>query len=246
MIAFSDIKYASYKENLLDLFLPDESASTVYIYIHGGGIEGGSYKIGNKLPDFYTSCGIAFASIEYRLYPNAKFPEYIIDCANAVKYIQDNYDFENIIIGGSSAGGYISMMLFFNKQYFIDAAVNTSKIKGYIFDAGQPTSHFNYLRFDKKVDSRSVMIDEGAPIFYLREDYPPCQPHVFFICAENDMTNRVNQTNVLITAMKQFKFPTEKLFYKIYENETHCSYLTKELYLNDTYNFIKNALGGYQ
>ncbi len=243
MKSLVDIRYGEADMNLLDMFLPDNDTSTVYIYIHGGGIEGGSRKMGEKTPIYYTDRGIAFASIEYRMYPNAKFPEYIIDCANAVKYIQDNFNFKNIFIGGSSAGGYLSMMLYFNKEYLRQANIDTSLIKGYVFDAGQPTSHFNYLRYDKKVDGRCVLVDEGAPIFFLRKDFTPDEPHVFFICSERDMTNRLNQTNTLVTAMKQFKFPVERLLFKVYMNETHCSYCQKDYYLEDTYNFIKNALG---
>ncbi len=237
-----DVKYAAPEKCLLDIYTPENvQKPPVYVYFHGGGIVEGSRKIGNKTPEFYCNNGIAFVSVEYRMYPDAKFPEYIIDCANAVKFIMDNYDFGKVIIGGSSAGGYLSMMLYFNKEYLND--VDTSRIAGYIFNAGQPTSHFSYLKFDKKVDSRCVLIDEGAPIYYLRENFSEEEPYLFFICAERDMTNRVNQHHVLLTAMKQFKFPEDKLLFKIYENETHCSYDYKDYYLNDCLDFIQKSLG---
>ena len=242
MIQTLDIKYAEPKECLLDVYLPNNSSSApVYVYFHGGGIEGGSRNIGKKIPEYFTNNGIIFVSVEYRMYPEAKFPEYIIDCANAVKFIINKFKNSKIIVGGSSAGAYLAMMLYFDKKYFAD--IDTSCIKGYIFDAGQPTSHFNYLKYDKKVDPRCVLIDEGAPLYYLRSNFSQEEPHLFFISSEHDMTNRLNQHHVLLTAMKQFKFPEEKLLFKVYENESHCSYLNKDFFLKDSLNFINKATG---
>lgn len=242
MNSFLDIKYAEHEMCVLDIYMPENYESApVYIFFHGGGIVEGSRKIGTKVPEYYCNNGIAFVSVEYRMYPDAKFPEYIIDCANAVKYIMDNYNFSKVFIGGSSAGAYIAMMLYFNKAYLKN--VDLSRIAGYIFNAGQPTSHFNYLNFDKKVDGRCVLIDEGAPLYYLRESFKEDEPYLLFICAENDMTNRVNQHHVLLTAMKQFNFPQEKITFKIYAGEHHCSYDAKDYYLQDCISFIKKALG---
>ncbi len=242
MISLLDIKYSEHEKCLLDIFLPPSAEnSPVYVYFHGGGIEGGSRKIDAKIPEFFTDNGIVFVSVEYRMYPEAKFPEYIIDCANAVKFVMEKYASSKIIIGGSSAGAYLAMMLYFDKKYLKD--LDTSRISCYIFDAGQPTSHFNYLKYDKKIDPRCVLIDEGAPIYYLREDFSQNEPYLFFISSEHDMTNRLNQHHVLLTAMKQFKFPEEKLLFKVYENESHCSYDSKDFYLWDSLNFIKKALG---
>ena len=242
MNSILDIKYAENEKNLLDIFTPENVENApVYIFFHGGGIVEGSRKISSKIPEFYCNNGIIFVSVEYRMYPDAKFPEYIIDCANAVKFISEKFNSSKIIIGGSSAGAYLAMMLYFNKEYLKN--IDLSRIVGYIFNAGQPTSHFSYLKYDKKVDSRCVLVDEAAPIYYLRENFSENEPHLFFICAEHDMTNRVNQHHVLLTLMKQFKFPEDKLSFKIYENETHCSYDCKDYYLNDCISFIKKSLG---
>lgn len=242
MNSFLDIKYADREKCFLDIYTPENCENVpVYIFFHGGGIVEGSRKIGTKVPEFYCNNGIAFVSVEYRMYPDAKFPDYIIDCADAVKYIMENYSFGKVFIGGSSAGAYLAMMLYFNKEYLKN--VDTSSIAGYIFNAGQPTSHFSYLKYDKKVDSRCVLVDEAAPIYYLRENFKEDEPYLFFICAENDMTNRVNQHHVLLTAMKQFKFPQEKISFKVYAGESHCSYDAKDYYLKDCVCFIKRALG---
>lgn len=104
----------------LDLFLPANRASfpcPLFIYFHGGGLEGGEKAISPALQAL-TKKGAAVASATYRQYPHAKFPDFLEDAANAIAFLH-NYGgpeklFHNIYIGGSSAGAYIAMMLYFN------------------------------------------------------------------------------------------------------------------------------------
>ena len=88
MITHQDIEY---EENLyLDLFLPESERFDLFVYFHGGGLEYGSRKGMDVFANTLTKSNIATASVEYRMYPNAKFPEFIQDCALAVRWLKDN------------------------------------------------------------------------------------------------------------------------------------------------------------
>ncbi len=240
----SDIKYSDNEKCILDFYCPENADKyPVYVYVHGGGIVGGDKKEVTGLAEYLLQKGIATVSVNYRMYPEAKFPDYLIDCVQAVKWLKDNYSekIEYMIFGGTSAGGYISMMLFFNKAYFETIGVKVNDFNGYIFNAGQPTSHFNYLNYDLKMDSRRVYIDEGAPIYYIDKDFEPEQPKIQIFTADNDMYNRREQTDLLVRTMTHFKFPAQNIFTKIYANSTHCSYCNNEEYLIDTYEFIRRC-----
>lgn len=244
MIARKNIAYS--QECMLELYLPENAEKPpLYIHFHGGGLEKGDYRRSPEIAAFYTENGVALASAGYRLYPRARFPDYLNDAANAVRWLleESGESFGPVVIGGDSAGAYISMMLYFDPAYLRNAGVDPKGIKGYLFNGGQPTTHFNYLHYEKQMDPRSVVIDETAPIFYVREPYahPAGEPELFFVCAENDMVNRVNQNKMLITAMEAFGFPKEKCRFKIYPGETHCSYTKKVFYLQDALDFIKKA-----
>ena len=229
------IKDIIYDQNLpeickLDLHLPDGIENPpVHIYAHGGGLVGGNKEgtavIGEKL----MKKGIAFATLNYRCYPEAKWPDYLVDSAKAVKWVFDNrekYNFAKITFGGSSAGGYIAQMLYFAEDFLKNEGVNKDEISGWMFDAGQPTSHYNYLHYDLKMDSRRVFIDKAAPLYYLTEEYsnPEKEPYITITCSDHDMVNRREQLVVMETAMLDFKFPKEKLKLVCFENTTHCSY----------------------
>jgi acetyl esterase/lipase len=111
------------------------------------------------------------------MYPDAKYPDFIYDAAEAVawtnKNMTDLFGCKNLYVGGSSAGGYLSMMLCFDKKYLASVGLDNSVIVGYLHDAGQPTAHFNVLKHSG-IDRRRIIVDESAPLYYvgIESDYP--------------------------------------------------------------------------
>ena len=110
MKIIKDICYND-KDQLLDLLLPENDVSAVLVFFHGGGIVEGC-KEWNRVPfEYLTSKNIAVASANYRMYPEAKFPDFIEDASDAVAWVFNNIknycNCDKIFVGGSSAGGYI-------------------------------------------------------------------------------------------------------------------------------------------
>lgn len=210
---------------LLDIYFPESSEKIpAFIYYHGGGLEGGGRTGFDRMAEYLTDRGIAFISVDYRMYPSAVYPEFLIDAAEAVKYIIYEYSFSSVCVGGSSAGGYIAMMLYFAKEFFVNSGVDRRLIDGYLFDAGQPTVHYNVLKYDYHLDSRRILIDKTAPLYYLDHDFSKDEPYIDILCAENDMINRREQLYVLYTGMKHFGYPENRLSFKCFDGFTHCGY----------------------
>lgn len=247
MTELKDIVYApeNGEKGLVDFYLPDTETFPLYMFIHGGGLTGGSRRRSSEMTEYLTSRGVALASVEYRLYPDAKFPDYIRDCTKAADFILHKSAVKDRIssftVGGSSAGGYISQMLYFCPDFLAEAGVGRKEICGYFFDAGQPTTHFNVLKYDRGLDPRCVLIDEAAPLFYLREPFgePGNEPVIFITASSHDMVNRREQNEMLKTAMLHFGFSKDRLFYKIYDCESHCGYVKSEEYFEDICRFVK-------
>ena len=226
MKIIKDICYgkAGHPEQYLDIYLPDSDSFKVFVYMHGGGLEAGD-KAGREVVGKYVaSQGIAFVSINYRMYPQAMYPQFICDSAEAVGWMHKNIgeygNCEGIYIGGSSAGGYISMMLCFDERYLAPYKLPADVIKGYVHDAGQPTAHFNVLR-ERGIDSRRVIIDESAPLYHIgkADSYPP----MIFIVSDNDMENRYEQIQLVLSTLKHFKYDENKIYYRLMHG-THCHY----------------------
>jgi GTP-binding protein YchF len=116
-----------------------------------------------------------------------------------------------------------------DKKYLAEVGIDADEISGYILDAGQPTAHFNVLK-EHGQDSRRVIIDERAPIFYIDDTrkYAPMQ----IFNAENDIDNRYEQTQLLMGTLKHFGHDMERVDYRYMEGFRHCRYL-KEFPEND-------------
>ncbi len=251
MKIISDISYGEYESNLLDIYLPDEEEFSVFVFFHGGGYEKGSKQM--KRDDVYPALfishlverGVAVVSCDYRMYPEAKFPEYIEDSAKAVKWVIDNISsygkMNKLFLGGSSAGAHTTMQLCFNSKFFEEAGVDKKRIDGYFHDAGQPTVHFNVLK-EHGIDSRREIVDERAPLYYigLDKEYPPMK----FVASDNDIKCRLVQTKLVIETLKHFEYDMSKVHFSLMHS-THVAYWNKadcdgeSIYGRLIYDFIK-------
>ena len=81
MRIIEDISYSIFNddEHKINLYMPEGKCRTLLVYFHGGGFVEGNRSL-DLLPHFaedMTTMGIAVASAEYRMYPNAKYPDFI-------------------------------------------------------------------------------------------------------------------------------------------------------------------------
>lgn len=102
------------KPLLLDLHIPDGGGPfPAAILIHGGGFDEGSRST-NVRPLFepLADAGFAWFSIDYRLAPDAHFPEATADVNSAIGWVKAHsaeyrLDLGRIVLIGESAGGYL-------------------------------------------------------------------------------------------------------------------------------------------
>lgn len=219
-----DVCYNEKTKQCLDIYLPKNSKFSVMVYFHGGGLKSGDKHNIKPFCDYLVFHGIAVVSVNYRMYPNAKYPDFLEDSADAVAWVFENIgkygEIRGIYVGGSSAGGYISQMLCFDKSWLSNRGIRSTNIAGFIHDAGQPTCHFNVLR-ERGLDTRRVIIDNSAPLYHICEDaqYPP----MLIIVSNDDMQNRYEQTILLVSTLKHFGH-FKKVQLKVM-NGKHCAYV---------------------
>lgn len=209
MKRINDIAYANTdcREQTLDLYLPDSKSFPVFVYFHGGGLEAGSKEDNEIYGAYFAERGIAYASVNYRKYPYAAYPDFIKDAAAATAWVFGNIrnygDCDKIYVGGSSAGAYLSMMLCFDNRYLSVHGLQPMQIAGFVHDAGQPTVHFNVLR-ERGIDTRRILVDEAAPLYHVGNaaEYPP----MLFLVSDDDMPGRYEQTRLLTATLDSFKY----------------------------------------
>jgi acetyl esterase/lipase len=243
MKTLKNINYGDgdYPQQKLDLYLPDTKAFPVLVYLYGGGLEAGSKEDLQCFSDC-TQDNIGVVIPDYRLYPAARYPEFIMDAAAAVAWTVKNIgthgECKKMFIGGTSAGAYIAMMLCMDKRYLAPYGIDPDIIGGYIFDAGQPTVHFNILR-EAGIDPKKVVVDEKAPLYYVSagRNYPP----ILTLCADNDMPNRLEQTMLLISTMKHFGY--NDVEFQLMKGYEHSGYYQEPVLRKIITGFINKHLG---
>ena len=224
MKIINDVAYGNLDAQKLDVYLPDAEAESVFLYFHGGGLERGDKDTVKRFSHYLAERNIAFVSVNYRMYPDYKYPDYIYDAAMSAKwtydYMKRELKTDKLYIGGSSAGGYLSMMLCFDKKYLASVGMDNSLVAGYFHDAGQPTTHFNILKKERGIDPHRIIVDEAAPLYHIvpGENYPPMR----FIVSDDDMKNRYEQTMLTIAALKTFNYTNVDY---VVMHGTHCHYV---------------------
>ena len=220
----------TYTENgqKLDLWLPECENFPVFVFFHGGGLKKGDKSSMDVAAPYLTAHGVAVVSANYRMFPEAVYPDFIVDCAAAVAWtkahIGEYGGNGRIYVGGSSAGGYLSMMLCFDPQWLGAHGIDPMEIAGFVHAAGQPTAHFNVLE-SRGIDPRRVIVDETSPMWHigLAGEYPP----MVFLVSDDEMENRPEQTQLMISTLRHFRYDMDKVELQMLHGGYHTFYIRK-------------------
>lgn len=191
-----------HKDLYMDIFFPEVEEYFTIVYFHGGGLVEGDKGDTHEFVKHLTKLGFAVATANYSLLTESKFPECVKDTARAVKYVKDNIKSKGILVMGQSAGAYLTLMLCLNKEYLKEVGIDNKDIIGWISDAGQPTTHFNILKYERGLDPLLQRVDEAAPLYYVNKD--TYFSHLLLLTYECDLPNRLEQNKLLMSAIKTF------------------------------------------
>lgn len=240
MRIINDITYGA---SSLDLVLPDVMPAPLFLYFHGGGLEAGDKIDFREHALLLAKRGIASASANYRMYPSARFPEFIRDAAEATAWLREHAPeyggFSGITVGGSSAGSYLSMMLYFDKSYLGTFGIDPDELSGFVFDAGQPTTHFNVLR-ERGIDTRAIRVDEASPLYFVdrQTEDPLRKAKLLFLASDNDMPCRLEQHEVLLRTMFAFGYSPARVTFRKMSGYGHCGYTGERVFADIVSSFI--------
>jgi len=191
-----------HKDLYMDIFFPEVEDFFTIVYFHGGGLIEGDKGDSHEFVKHLTKLGFAVATSNYSLLTENRFPECVKDAAQAVKYVKDNIKSKGILVMGQSAGAYLTLMLCLNKEYLKEVGIDNKEIVAWISDAGQPTTHFNILKYERGLDPLLQRVDEAAPLYYVNKD--TYFSHLLLMTYECDLPNRLEQNKLLMSSIKTF------------------------------------------
>jgi acetyl esterase/lipase len=139
-----DFPYGPAPRQRFDLYLPKAltAPASIVLFFYGGAFRAGRKSEYRVVGEALASNGIIAAVADYRIYPEARFPDFLEDGAKALAVIHARAsefggDPARIFLAGHSAGAYISVMLAANPAYLRDANADPSWIRGVIAIAGR-------------------------------------------------------------------------------------------------------------
>lgn len=109
---FEKVKYGNDALQYVNIYKnKDNKKRPLLIYIHGGSWVSGITEMRNQYIMKWAEKGFNTASISYSYAPQKVFPSQLQEMFDAVDFLYDNrdqynFDFDNIVIAGESAGGY--------------------------------------------------------------------------------------------------------------------------------------------
>jgi acetyl esterase/lipase len=190
-LAARDVAYGSDPRQKLDVYVPDNAPANapVMMFIYGGGWDNGSKNDYSFVGHAFASRGFVTVVPDYRLVPQVRFPDFVHDCADALRWVQDNAashggDLRRVHLSGHSAGAYNAMMIALDRRYGARAGVRPGLVKSVSGLAGP----YDFLPFD---DSRTIAAfgqhprpAETQPVNYAGR----AAPRVFIATGDADTT----------------------------------------------------------
>jgi acetyl esterase/lipase len=122
--ALTGVAYGKGARRGLDAYLPAASSNEapIIVLFHGGSWSAGAKEDYRFVGAALSARGFIVVIPDYRQYPDARFPAFLVDAAQAVRWARDNAallhgDARRVFVMGHSAGAHIAMMLAFDRQW---------------------------------------------------------------------------------------------------------------------------------
>ncbi len=150
----ADVAYGTSPRQRFDVYLPGNSlaeadkvvGSPLVIFIYGGSWNSGSRSDYRFAGEALAAQGFTVMVVDYRLYPEVRYPDFLQDCAKAVAYglehaRQLGADPRRVFLYGHSAGAYNVAMLALDPRWLRAVGHAPDELAGWVGLAGP----YNFL-----------------------------------------------------------------------------------------------------
>jgi len=215
----------------LDVWRPSGGAKTglpVLIFWYGGGWVHGSRSAYAFAARAYAKAGYVVVMPDYRKVPDVRFPAFLQDGAEAVKWTRDHIeaaggDPNRIAVAGHSAGAYTVAMLTLDPRWLRAEGVDPRIIKAAVGLCGP----YDFYPFTAR---RAIDAMQGAadpvmtqPIHFARRDAPP----MLLVSAGNDTQVKAHNADNLAAKLTALGAPVRHVDYPGLSHEDVAMALSK-------------------
>jgi acetyl esterase/lipase len=183
------VPYADGPRKKLDVYAPKNPTgkAPVLFFIYGGGWDHGDRADYQFVGNAFASRGFVVVIADYRLYPEVRYPDFLEDCAQALKWVQDNIatyggDTDRLFLAGHSAGAYNAVMLALDNSFFHDNGVTmavraVAALSGpydfYPFEYDEVRNTFGAAKSPEGTQPINLVTPEDPPMFLAAGTHDP-------------------------------------------------------------------------
>jgi acetyl esterase/lipase len=137
-----NIAYGAGPRHRLDVYQPAAVGPPVVVFFYGGSWQSGSRDLYRFLGGSLAARGIMAVVPDYTVYPQARYPVFLQDAAQAVRFVRDQATewggrADRLVLMGHSAGAYIAAMLALDGRWLHSVDLDTRRdVSGMIGLAG--------------------------------------------------------------------------------------------------------------
>lgn len=218
----SDVAYGALPRQRLDIYRPVNRAKNlpIIMFFYGGAWDSGRRQDYTFVGRALAARGYLVVIPDYRLVPEVHFPDFLRDCAEALRWTRANAarfggDGERLILAGHSAGAYNSAMLALDPRWLGE---DRAAVRGLVTLAGP----FDFLPLDDPASiatfSRWPHLAETQPISFVTRTAPPA----LLLHGADDDRVRPRNSRRLDAAMRRAGAQAEL---RLYPTTTHAGIL---------------------
>jgi acetyl esterase/lipase len=219
----------------MDLYLPQNTAKPfpLLVWFHGGALKNGSKTDPDtvRVARSLASRGAGVAVAGYRMNPKVKYPVYIQDAAQAVRWAAEHAASigarPEVYAGGHSAGAYLAAMLAMDSKYLDEAGVKPQQLAGFIPMSARLMTHY-VVAGERGLGRNAITADEAAPIRHIRKNHPP----LLLLVGENDAPARLEENRYFHAALTKIA-GSDNATLVVIPDRNHGSILRKTAGEND-------------
>ncbi len=236
-----------YRGDMLVPQIDTPPAKPVIIFFYGGGWVKGDKESYGWVARALAAEGFVVVVPDYRKVPAVKFPDFVSDGADAVRWTQDNItkyggDPERIVIMGHSAGAHTVAMLTLDPRLLKAAGVRPDVIKAAVGLSG-PYDFYPFTGRAVAAMGAWPRPAETQPMTYVR---PDAAPMLLVTGTEDTIVRPKNARNLA----KALQAAGGKVTLKEYAGQGHedivmalsLPFRGKSTLLSDSVAFLENAL----
>lgn len=174
-----DIAYGPKLRQKMDVYTPWRAdRAPVVVFLYGGSWQSGSRGDYKFVGDALASRGFVTAVVDYRLYPQASYPVFLQDSAQAVAWVYKHCaayggDPERVYVVGHSAGAYNAAMVALDPRWLAAYGASPHMLAGWVGMAGP----YDFLPIETRnvrpVFHHPHTPSDSQPIVHARGDSPP-------------------------------------------------------------------------